>query len=234
MSSSPSVGISQRRIRKDPATRRAEIVSAAARIGLDEGLESVTLRRVADELGVRPGLISHYFPFAEDLVAEAFAEAAAADLESMLPAEADGRTPTERLASFLGTTSGEAYEAVSRLWVNARHLCRYRPVLAERVAVLEADWHSRLDAVIADGVRAGEFATDDPALVSMQIMVVIDGLSTYANSETGHRRAVIARMAITTAERELGLPPGALTPDSPPTPHQGVRFWLRASDSREG
>jgi AcrR family transcriptional regulator len=216
MSSSPSAeisGISQRRIRKDPVTRRAEIVTAAAAIGLDEGLESVTLRRVADELGVRPGLISHYFPFAEDLVAEAFAEAAANDLDSLLPADHGGRTPTARLAAFLGTTGGEAYEAVSRLWVNARHLCRYRPVLADRVAVLEAEWQARLDRVIADGVAAGEFSTDDPALVSMQILVVIDGLSTHANIGTGHRPAAVARMAITTAERELGLPPGTLSPE---------------------
>ncbi len=47
----------------------------------------------------------------------------------------------------------------------------------------------------------------------MQILVVIDGLSTHANTEPGHRPAAIARMAITTAERELGLPPGTLTPE---------------------
>ena len=86
-------------------------------------------------------------------------------------------------------------------------------MLAERLAVLEAEWQSRLQTVIADGVATGEFATDDPALVSMQILVVIDGLSTHANTEPGHRPAAIARMAITTAERELGLPPGTLTPE---------------------
>ena len=47
----------------------------------------------------------------------------------------------------------------------------------------------------------------------MQILVVIDGLSTHANTGPGHRPAAIARMAITTAERELGLPPGTLTPE---------------------
>ncbi|MFE6993528.1 TetR/AcrR family transcriptional regulator, partial [Streptomyces pharetrae] len=68
--------VPRKRTRKDPAARRAEIVDAAAGVALREGLECVTLRRVAEELDVRPGLISHYFPSADDLVAEAFGSAA--------------------------------------------------------------------------------------------------------------------------------------------------------------
>src|SRR5690242_834203 len=42
--------LDRKRVRKDPATRRAEIVAAAGAIALAEGLECVTLRRVADDL----------------------------------------------------------------------------------------------------------------------------------------------------------------------------------------
>lgn len=73
------------RIRKPPAERRAEIVRTAAAIALAEGLERITLRRIADELGVRPGLIGHYFPAADDLVSEAFTHAATDERESLLP-----------------------------------------------------------------------------------------------------------------------------------------------------
>ncbi|MEU8967995.1 TetR family transcriptional regulator C-terminal domain-containing protein [Streptomyces monashensis] len=205
-----SSSVPSKRIRKDPAARRAEIVAAAAEVALAEGLECVTLRRIGEELAVRPGLISHYFPSAEDLVAEAFGSAATGELDRLLPAERAENGPTEHLARFLARTSGAAYDAISRLWINARHLSRYRPVLRERVAEQEAAWRGRLEGLVRDGVASGEFRTDDPLAATVQILVVLDGLGAHANTATPERPAAVLRMPLTTAERELGLPPGAL------------------------
>ncbi|MDN3259280.1 TetR family transcriptional regulator C-terminal domain-containing protein [Streptomyces sp. CSDS2] len=205
-----SSSVQRKRIRKDPAARRAEIIATAAAVALAEGLECVTLRRIAEELAVRPGLISHYFPSAEDLVAEAFGSAATGELDRLLPAERAATTPTGRLARFLAHTSGEEYDAISRLWINARHLSRYRPVLRDRVARQEAAWRGRLEDLIHDGVDAGEFVTDDPLTVAVQLLVVLDGLGVHANTATPERPAAVLRLPVTTAERELGLPPGTL------------------------
>ncbi|MGW3321221.1 TetR family transcriptional regulator C-terminal domain-containing protein [Streptomyces virginiae] len=246
-----SSSVQRKRIRKSPEARRAEIVEAAAAVALAEGLECLTLRRIADELDVRPGLISHYFPSVEDLVAEAFGTAAGAELEVLLPsgaqaptttgaatgiagaaalagltgptragvgadagADAGASTATERLARFFGRTSGEAYDAISRLWINARHLSRYRPLLRDRVAEQEAAWRGRLEEVIREGVERGEFRTRDAHVTAIQILVVLDGLGAHANTEDRGRPEAVTRMAVTTAERELGLSHGALTRDT--------------------
>ncbi|MFB6479871.1 TetR/AcrR family transcriptional regulator [Streptomyces virginiae] len=247
-----SSSVQRKRIRKSPEARRAEIVETAAAVALAEGLECLTLRRIADELDVRPGLISHYFPSVEDLVAEAFGTAAGAELEVLLPAGtqaptataaatgpagaaalagsagltgpagagagagvgADASTATERLERFFGRTSGGAYDAISRLWINARHLSRYRPLLRDRVAEQEAAWRGRLEDVIREGVEHGEFRTRDPYVTAIQILVVLDGLGAHANTEDRDRPDAVTRMAVTTAERELGLPHGALTRDT--------------------
>ncbi|MFH8240829.1 TetR/AcrR family transcriptional regulator [Streptomyces sp. NPDC018321] len=204
--------IPNKRIRKSPAARRAEIVVAASGVALTEGLECITLRRVAEELDVRPGLISHYFPAVEDLVAEAYGDAASAELDELLPAGLDGVTPTRQLARFFARATGPDFDDISRLWLNARHLSRYRPALRERVAVQEAAWRDRLEAVIRDGVERGEFRTDDPLVAAVQILVVLDGLGMLVNSaDTGDDPPAVRRMPITTAERELGLSAGALT-----------------------
>ncbi|MFI0808682.1 TetR/AcrR family transcriptional regulator [Streptomyces echinatus] len=205
-----SSSVQRKRIRKDPAARRAEIVDAAAAVALTEGLECVTLRRVAEDLAVRPGLISHYFPSAEDLVAEAFGSAATGELDRLLPARPPEDAPTRHLARFLARTSGEEYDVISRLWINARHLSRYRPVLRDRVALQESAWRGRLETLVRDGVDTGEFVTDDPVAATVQILVVLDGLGAHANTATPERPAAVLRMPITTAERELGLPPGTL------------------------
>ncbi|MEV5974912.1 TetR family transcriptional regulator [Streptomyces sp. NPDC051921] len=202
--------VQRKRVRKSPEARRAEIVDAAAAVALTEGLECVTLRRIAEELDVRPGLISHYFPSAENLVAEAFGTAATGELDALLPADRPDGTPTQYLARYFALSSGDAYDDISRLWINARHLSRYRPVLRERVEEQELANDERLEGVIRDGIARGEFRTPDPRATAIQILVVLDGLGAHANTDRADRPEPVARMAVTTAERELGLTPGTL------------------------
>lgn len=190
-------------------------MAAAAFVALAEGLECITLRRIGEQLGVRPGLISHYFPAAEDLVAEAFGSAASAELDRLIPAERPDGTPTEHLAQFFAQATGEVYDDISRLWLNARHLSRYRPVLRDRVGVQEAAWHGRLAGLLRAGVERGEFRTEDPDVTAMQILVVIDGLGAYTRADISSCPPEVARMAVTTAERELGLPSGTLIQHTP-------------------
>ncbi|WP_051852968.1 TetR/AcrR family transcriptional regulator [Streptomyces aureocirculatus] len=225
--------VPNKRIRKSPAARRAEIVAAAASVALTEGLECITLRRVADELGVRPGLISHYFPAADDLVAEAYGAAVGSELDELLPADRCGATPTRHLARFFARASGEAYDDISRLWLNARHLSRYRPALRERVGVQENAWRDRLEALIRDGVDAGEFRTGDPLVTAVQILVVLDGLGMLVNgADGGEDLPVVRRLPIATAERELGLPVGTL--DAVPAPVRADAPGGRSPSGRTG
>ncbi len=63
-----------------PAERRGELLAKAVEIATAEGLSAVTLRGVAADLGVTPGLVSHYFSSAEQLITAAFRAAAIADL----------------------------------------------------------------------------------------------------------------------------------------------------------
>ncbi|MFK0214807.1 TetR/AcrR family transcriptional regulator [Streptomyces sp. NPDC090298] len=203
--------VQRKRIRKTPEARRAEIVETAARVALTEGLECVTLRRIADELAVRPGLISHYFPSAEDLVAEAFSVAATGELDALLPADRPDGTPTQYLARYFTLSAGEAYDDISRLWINARHLSRYRPVLRDRVSAQELASDDRIEGLIREGVERGEFRTDDPRAAAIHILVVLDGLGSHANTDRSDLPEAVARMAVTTAERELGLAYGTLT-----------------------
>ncbi|WP_077689383.1 MULTISPECIES: TetR/AcrR family transcriptional regulator [Nocardiopsis] len=205
-----SSSVQRKRIRKSPADRRAEIVGEAAAVALAEGLECITLRRIGERLGVRPGLVSHYFPAVEDLVAEAFGSAAAGELDTLIPRDRSDGTPTHHLARFFALAMGEPYDDISRLWLNARHLSRYRPVLRGRVERQEAMWRERLEGLIRDGVDGGAFRTDDPRVAAVRILVVVDGLGAHANTDDGDRPETVRHMAVTTAERELGLDGGAL------------------------
>lgn len=200
-----------KRTRKSPEQRRAEIVETAARIALEEGLELITLRRVAEELSVRPGLISHYFPVADHLVSEAFTHATTKERESLLPPHERDLPPVDRLAHFLVGLADGDYLDLSRLWLNARHLSRFKDPLRSAVRAQESATRTALVALIDSGVRAGEFTTDDALRAALHILIAVDGLGAYANDDAQPEGGLdTSDVAIETAETRLGLAPGVL------------------------
>ena len=200
------------RTRKAPAERRQEIIRAAANVGLTEGLECVTLRRIADELNVQPGLVGHYFP-ADTLVAEAFTSATMTELDGLLPEGPTGpghETPLNTLRRFFTLIASTEFDNVSKLWLNARHLSRYRPVLRDHVIDQELLWCRRIEQLISAGTKAQVFRCTNPWAAAVRILVAIDGSSAYINTSADTRTAEISDLARTAAATELGLPPGSL------------------------
>lgn len=190
--------------------RRAEIVAAAARIGIEEGLERITLRSVAEKVGVRPGLINHYFPEAESLVAQAFSHTAEQEHE-LLFAHEPGDAPLARVAHLLRHNFSEQSLDVSRLWLNARNLSRYNVALRHTVTEQETLNRTLLTELIELGASAGDFRIERPAEESaLLILILLDALSGYANEELSEISPLVVPLIYTAAERELGLPPGAL------------------------
>lgn len=196
-----------RQIRKAPAERRSEIVAAAAEIALADGLERITLRSVAERLGVRPGLISHYFPVAEELVVEAFALAIAGERETLFP---EGGSPIDRVAILIARTMSRDSRALAQLWLNARHLSRFHPALAQSLAVQEQMDRDRLVELVEDGIRSGDFRTTDALAATVRIFVAVDGVGAYVNNAGTFEEDSYTFFVADTAEWALGLEPGSL------------------------
>ncbi|MEU5718644.1 TetR family transcriptional regulator C-terminal domain-containing protein [Streptomyces sp. NPDC020403] len=203
----------ERQVRKSAAERRREIVAAAAQVGLEDGLECVTRQRIADGLGVQSGLIHHYFPVVEELVAEAFTSATTAELDGLLPevaAEPESAGPLSVFQRFFALISDTEFDNVSKLWLNARHLSRYRPVLHDQVVSQELRWCHRIEQIITQGVREQVFHCEDPWAAAVRILAVVDGASAYINTSNDHRSQPLAGLARVLAEAELGLSVGDL------------------------
>lgn len=192
------------RARKRPEERRAEILDVASQLALAEGLERITLRAVAERLGVRPGLISHYFPAAEDLVAAAFSLAITGEREELIPSHG---SPLERVAHLVQRTESGAADELSRLWLNARHLSRFAPALD---AVLEAEEEldrNRLLGLIEEGVSSGAFTPNGDAYSAcIRIFVSVDGYGAYVNNTGPFSHPAYDRFVSDCVVRELGIP----------------------------
>lgn len=196
--------------RKDPAERRAEIVATASSIAVQEGLDHVTAKRVASELGVVPGLVNHYFPAVDDLVAASFGYAANAERAEIYGAAYLAARPRDQLRRLITELVDPVRDAVSLLWLDAWQASRRRPaLLVEVVAQMESD-ATELTALIQSGVDANEFHVDDAGSAATRIMALIDGLSVQAATRSRIDYSVVSQLVIRTTETELGLEPGYL------------------------
>jgi len=162
--------------RKLPAERHGELLAKAVEISQAEGLSAVTLRRVATDLGVTPGLVSHYFSSAEQLITAAFRTAAVADLnEARSRVDAAG-TPTAKIDALMDYVLDECSLDAGALWLEAWSLGRRNAGLAAEAKTLTAEWLGCIADIVRAGSASGEFRVADADVAARRLLTMIDGL----------------------------------------------------------
>lgn len=191
--------------------RRAAIVDAALAVARRKGLATTTVRDVAAEMGTSSGLVHHYFDSMDEVLAAAFASAARIDLEGVGEAVAGAAGPHEAIVAFLESYAPVESDWTFQLWLDAWSEAGRRPAVREISAELNVAWKDLLEAVISDGVAAGEFTCSDPEAAAWRVISLLDGLvlQVVAHRNTVDRPTML-RWARVAVEQELGLPAGAL------------------------
>ena len=162
--------------RKMPAERHGELLAKAVEIAHAEGLSAVTLRRVAADMGVTPGLVSHYFSAAEQLIAAAFRAAALADLDEARSRVEAASTPGDKMAALLDYVLDEDGDDGSALWLETWTLRRRNAALAAEAEELTDQWLACIAAILASGADTGEFTVPDVEVAARRLLIMIDGL----------------------------------------------------------
>lgn len=194
-----------------------EIAEAAGRIAIADGLTHVTAKRVADAVGVYPGLVNHYFRSADDLVAAAFAAATTARRAHQAAVIVPGaHSATDELKAFLRYATAPDQDPAALLWLDAWRESPRRPTLQrEVVRQMETDV-TELTELLTRGATDGEFTVDAPQASALRILAMIDGTFAQAAVRTALAGTglldypTVTAMLFRVAERELGLAAGAL------------------------
>lgn len=161
--------------RAEPDARRLSLIEACARVLAREGAAGTSVRAIALEAGVSPGLVGHYFAGVEALVAATYAHVEAqvsAAIEMAL--DQAGPDPRARLEAFV-TASFRAPVASGELlatWIAFWSLVRARPEIAHQHDQQYAAFRSRLESLLA----ASGTPTADLRRAAIAITALIDGL----------------------------------------------------------
>ena len=180
----------------DHEERRAELGAALWRLASRDGLEAVTVRRVAEEAGWSTGAVVHYFSGKEELLQFAFRTVA--DRVGRRLAAAAERTdePLELARTWLvqGLPLDAERQAEVRVWFAFLGLALARPELARAQRLTYRAWRGRVAALLQEAQRRGQIRADvDCSAAAAALVAVVDGLAVQATFEprvlSGRRQA---------------------------------------------
>lgn len=197
------------RTRKSPEQRSAEILDAATELAREQGLSALTLRAVAERAGVASGLIAHYQPSMDELVARVYSDLVTAEIGEVEELLAAHDRAADRMAALLGTLLDGTREDLTVVWVEAWALGRRNPALAVAVREQMDAWHRMVAAVIDRGRASGAFATPDSSDAAWQLLGMIDGLNAQSLARGIEGEGYVEKMA-RAAEILLGAPAGTV------------------------
>ena len=154
--------------------RREEILQAAMRVALAEGLAGLTVRRIAAEAGVATGQVHHHVASGGELKSLAFIRI----IRELLDAEVVGENATwrERLHAMLGSDEG-GLEPYIRLWREAQILASRDPEMKGAYVLTMEMRHQETVAIIHAGHQAGVFTlTDRAENIAWRLIGLVCGL----------------------------------------------------------
>jgi AcrR family transcriptional regulator len=193
-----------------PDERRAQILDAAIAEISERGFARTTSRHVAARAGVTHGLLHHYFPDHQSLLAEAFQSVAEEEMDevrALLNADTDPIAQLAELTEPYGLGGGEA---AYRLWIEAWGEAAHSERLKTTTTLLAEAWLSLVTGVIERGVRAGVFQCTDPQRTAWVVTALGDAYAMHQQIGPMPLVPSMAWVARRLVERDLGLVDGAL------------------------
>lgn len=184
MSDPAPEAVSEVRGRKPAVERRAEIVSAAARVFSADGYGNVGMREIAEAVGIRGASLYHHFSSKEEILYAICLTITKEPVEQNLPLLDAAGTPSERLAALVRA--------------HIRHLLHRRVeymVGLHEKASLSAEHRAEIDQylyyynrrvrdVVTAGMRSGEFRELNPSLTALAICDMLNGVSGWIHGTT--------------------------------------------------
>lgn len=187
--------------RAAPDARRASLIEACTQVLAREGAAGTSVRAIALQAGVSPGLVGHYFGSIDALIAASYAhveERVQAALAAAVAAA--GPDPRARLEAYVTANllSPIADSDLLSTWIAFWSLVRANPAIAHQHDDQYAGFRAGLEELLAEnGIAAPALRT-----AAIAITALVDGLwlelclspHTFAEGEA----AQIARQAVTT------------------------------------
>jgi len=181
----------------DHALRRRQLVEASWDVIAAEGIEGVTLRKVAQAADCTTGRIAHYFSGREELVRSALRAAHKDAARRMMRIARSGAEAQDRLrrVAFEGLPLDAARLREWKVWLVFWASATSNAALAEENVRRYADWQGLLESLLAEiGTDADTPAQAEPQALALASLIDGLGIRTALAPTAANRR--LARDAV--------------------------------------
>ncbi|GAA4035453.1 hypothetical protein GCM10022247_71250 [Allokutzneria multivorans] len=192
--------------RLDASQRREQIVAAAHRVLVEQGVRAATTRRVAAEAGVTVGLIHYHFATKDELFAEVLARSTESLVRAVRTASPEGSTLQECVRGLIARVVARSDVLLGQLQLTIAVM------RGAELAQLATAKYRAVVAALAERFRETPDPPADPEALALVFLTVADGLVVIASALPEARGAAEA------AERTILSGIALSTPTSPGTP----------------
>jgi len=149
--------------------RREAILRSVANVLRNSRLSSLTIKQVADELGMTKGNLYYYFKDKQDILYRCHLRSVENSLRALSEAQALGRSPSEKLRILLVRhIRGIIDDGFGSILQT--DLENIRPSQRKKYIAKRDELERGVRLLIEDGVRAGEFTCADVKLTGFAIL----------------------------------------------------------------
>jgi len=183
-----------------PEQRDRSILDGAIGLARESGLESLTVRAVAQRVGVTPALIAHYRPVMDAFLADVFGEIVGAERVEVMADFDPDRGVRDNLLHMVETLLDGDRDDVTLVWVQAWALGARNETLAARVRTEMDLWQSAIEEHLAAAVATGEIGASRTDTAAWLLLAMVDGMNAHSLVKWApHDRAGLARRALSVA-----------------------------------
>jgi TetR/AcrR family transcriptional regulator, cholesterol catabolism regulator len=161
------------------AGRGGEILAIASRLFYENDYHSVGMRMIADTAGVRGATLYHHFGSKEDMLFEIVLEVTRDFIDDRLTILDGTGTHVMRLRKLLEDHVEYFWEHRYGMAVALREIRNLTPEHATEVRAHRLRYQHAIQDFIAAGVAASEFHCDDPKLVGVALLDMVNGIDDW-------------------------------------------------------
>jgi AcrR family transcriptional regulator len=162
----------------------AAIRSAARRLIARHGYEALSMRRLAEEVGLGAAALYRYFPNKQAILMRLLE----AHMRDLLAAWAAARLPAsrpapERLEAFTRFHIRHHLPRPDDVFLSYMELRSLEPENFDRIEALRRSYEDELTAILAAGRATGSLAVAEPKVTARAVIAMLTGLTTWYRAE---------------------------------------------------
>jgi AcrR family transcriptional regulator len=195
-----------RTVGSEGARTEAAIREAAVALIARHGFEGVSMRRLAEEVGVQAGALYRYFPTKQDLLASMMREHLRHLIRSWTEARPSSVGPVEELVAFARFHVRYHMDRRDEVFINYMELRSLSGENAAEIVTLRKTYEHELRGILRRGARAGAFRACDAAVTAMALIGMLTGVTTWRKPEGRLSPEAIEDIYVTLTLNAVGAP----------------------------